>query len=464
MKGTNTIDFISLGCSKNLVDSEVLMGMFEAAGHHVTHDSPNPQGDVVVINTCGFIADAKEESINTILENVQRKAEGQISRIYVMGCLSERYLADLEAEIPEVDGWYGKFNYKELLHDLEASPSPSEKGDAKLQKTTGKLSIACSRTSSPMEECGEFCQRHLTTPPHYAYIKISEGCDRHCAYCAIPLITGHHQSRPMEEILDEVRFLVSKGVFEFQVIAQELTYYGVDLYHRRAIADLVERISDIPGVEWIRLHYAYPAHFPWELLDVMRRRQNVCNYLDIALQHISDHMLERMHRHVTKDETLELIRTIRERVPGIHLRTTLMVGFPGETEEDFEELLDFVRETRFERMGAFAYSEEDGTYSALHYKDDVPEEVKQQRLDRLMALQQEVSAEIQGAKVGTTMRVIIDRKEGNYYIGRTEYSSPEVDPEVLIPTDKRRLRTGCFYDVKITDADEFDLYGEVIQV
>ncbi|MBR1449073.1 MAG: 30S ribosomal protein S12 methylthiotransferase RimO [Prevotella sp.] len=432
-----TIDFISLGCSKNLVDSEMLMGLFEAHGYHVTHDSEEPEGEIAVINTCGFIADAKEESINTILEFVERKQQGLVERIYVMGCLSERYLADLEAEIPEVDGWYGKFNYRQLLENLE---------HLEHQDNLAHLETP----------------RHLTTPSHYAYLKISEGCDRHCAYCAIPLITGHHQSRPMEEILSEVRSLVKRGVKEFQVIAQELTYYGVDLYGEQRIAELISRMADIEGVEWIRLHYAYPTHFPWELLQVMREKPNVCRYLDIALQHISDHMLTLMRRNTSKQETIELIERLRHEVPGIHLRTTLMVGFPGETDEDFEELLAFTRWARFERMGAFAYSEEEGTYSAEHYEDDVPEEVKQKRLDRLMRVQQNISAEIEAAKVGQTLRVIIDRTEGGYYIGRTEFCSPEVDPEVLIPTSQGPLTVGQFYDVHITDAEEFDLYGEII--
>lgn len=424
-----TIDFITMGCSKNLVDSEMLMGLMEANGFRCTHDSDNPRGDIVVVNTCGFINDAKEESINTILEFAQAKTEGRIERLYVMGCLSERYLADLEAEIPEVDGWYGKFNYRQLLNDLNC----------------GK----------PVAECGE---RVLTTPRHYAYVKISEGCDRHCAYCAIPLITGRHQSRPMDEILEEVRQLVKGGTKEFQVIAQELTYYGVDMDGRQHIAELVSRMADIEGVEWIRLHYAYPAHFPWELLEVMREKPNVCRYLDIALQHISDSMLSRMKRHVTKAETYELIERIRREVPGVHLRTTLMVGFPGETDEDFRELVEFTKWARFERMGAFAYSAEDGTWSGDHYEDDVPEDVKQARLDKLMRVQQDISAEMEGAKVGQTLKTIIDRREGDYYVGRTEFCSPEVDPEVLIPADEQ-LETGQFYDVRITDAEEFDLYG-----
>ena len=428
-----TIDFITLGCSKNLVDSEKLMGLFEARGYHCTHDAEHPEGDICVVNTCGFIEDAKQESIDTILELAQAKEEGRLQRLYVMGCLSERYLADLEKEIPEVDGWYGKFNYKQLLVDLD-----------RLEKLEN-LDILDSH-------------RHITTPKHYAYLKIAEGCDRHCAYCAIPIITGRHQSRPMQEILDEVRWLVSQGVKEFQVIAQELTYYGIDFDGRQHIAELIEQIADIEGVEWIRLHYAYPAHFPWDLLRVMREKKNVCNYLDIALQHISDHMLERMKRHVTKEETYELIRRMRREVPGIHIRTTLMVGFPGETDEDFKELIDFTKWARFERMGAFAYSEEDGTYSAKHYKDDVPADVKQKRLDKLMRVQQNISAELEAGKVGSVLRVIIDRQEGDWYVGRTEFCSPEVDPEVLIPASEK-LTIGEFYEVRITDAEEFDLYA-----
>ena len=351
-----------------------------------------------------------------------------------MGCLSQRYQKELEAEMPEVDKFYGKFNYKELLKELGKADVP-----------------ACSGT------------RHLTTPHHYAYIKISEGCNRRCAYCAIPIITGKHVSRPIDEILDEVRQLVADGVKEFQIIAQELTYYGVDLDGKHHITELISRMADIPGVKWIRLHYAYPNQFPLDLLDVMREKPNVCKYLDIALQHISDNMLNRMHRHVSKQETIDLLKTIRERVPGIHIRTTLMVGFPGETQEDFHELLEFVRTQRFERMGAFAYSEEEGTYSANNYEDDVPAEVKQRRLDELMILQQEISAEVEAEKVGKILKVIIDRKEGDYYIGRTEFCSPEVDPEVLIKAGEKRLRVGCFYNVKITQSEEFDLYGEVVK-
>lgn len=409
------------------------MRQFEANGYKCTHDSKNPQGEIAVINTCGFIEAAKEESINAILEFVRAKEEGRLKKLFVMGCLSQRYRGELEREIPQVDRFYGKFDYKNLLADL---------GRAEVPSCVGK--------------------RSLTTPHHYAYIKISEGCDRRCAYCAIPIITGKHTSRPKQEILNEVRSLAETGVKEFQIIAQELTYYGLDLDGKRHIADLVSDMADIPGVKWIRLHYAYPAQFPYELLDVIRQKDNVCKYIDIALQHISDRMLAAMHRNITKKETLELIRRIRREVPGTHIRTTLMVGFPGETEEDFNELMDFTRQARFERMGAFAYSEEEGTYGAEHYTDDVPAEVKQERLDRLMALQQEISAEIEAAKVGQVFKVIIDRKEGGFYIGRTEFCSPEVDPEVLIPENGRRLRTGTFYNVKITNAEEFDLYGEVV--
>lgn len=421
-----------MGCSKNLVDSELLMKQFEANGYHCVHDSKRPQGEIAVINTCGFIEDAKQESIDTILEFVQRKQEGRLKKLYVMGCLSQRYQKELEKEIPEVDKFYGKFNYKQLLGELGKADVPSCDG-----------------------------HRHLTTPRHYAYVKIAEGCDRHCAYCAIPIITGKHVSRPKAEILQEVRDMVAEGVKEFQIIAQELTYYGIDLDGKHHITDLISDMADIPGVKWIRLHYAYPNQFPMDLLDVMREKENVCSYLDIALQHISDHMLTRMRRHVSKQETIELIKQFRERVPGIHIRTTLMVGFPGETDEDFAELMEFVRWARFERMGAFAYSEEEGTYSANHYEDDVPQEVKQKRLDQLMALQQDISAEIVAEKVGQEMKVIVDRKEGDYYIARSEFCSPEVDPEVLIKADKR-LRVGQFYQVRITSSDEFDLYAELV--
>lgn len=427
------IDIITLGCSKNLVDSERLMRQLESVGYEVTHDAETLTGEIAVINTCGFIADAQEESINMILELAQRKTEGDLKRLYVMGCLSERFMDELGKEIPEVDRYYGKFDWTRLLSDLGHEYDESISNE-----------------------------RHITTPSHYAYLKISEGCNRKCAYCAIPIITGAHRSRPMEEILDEVRHLVSQGVKEFQVIAQELTFYGLDLYKERRIAQLVQAMADIPGVEWIRLHYAYPTDFPMELLDVIRNNKNVCKYLDIALQHISDNVLDAMHRHIGKEETYNLIDNIRKQVPGIHLRTTLMVGFPGETDEDFKELCDFVSWARFERMGAFAYSEEQGTPSARLYDDNIPEEVKQERLSRLMRLQQKISAEVQEDKVGKEMRIVIDRKEGDWYVGRTEYDSPEVDPEILIPASVDGLAPGMFYNVRVTKADDFDLYGEVI--
>lgn len=428
------VDIITMGCSKNLVDSERLMRQLQECGYHVTHDSEQPQGEIAVINTCGFIGDAKEESINMILEFCRRKEEGTLEKLYVMGCLSERYLEELRQEITQVDKFYGKFNWNELLIDLKEQYH---------------------------EEISR--ERTLTTPSHYAYLKISEGCNRHCAYCAIPIITGAHVSRPIEEILDEVRYLVSQGVKEFQVIAQELTYYGVDLYKRQAIAELVERISDIEGVEWIRLHYAYPTHFPEELLRVMRERRNVCKYLDIALQHVNTKILKKMQRHVTKEDTYALIEKMRNEVPGICLRTTMMVGFPGETDKDFDELLEFVKWARFDRLGAFAYSEEEGTYAALNYRDNVSKKKKQERLDRLMEVQQRISTNLNNAKVGATFTTIIDRIEGDYYIGRTEYDSPEVDTEVLIPTSAGKLNIGQFYNVRIDDATEFDLMGSVVE-
>lgn len=435
----NTIDIITLGCSKNLVDSERLIAKLEKKGYAVTHDSPKPQGEIAVINTCGFIGDAKEESINMILEFCQAKEEGRLKQLFVMGCLSERYWKELGKEIPQVDKFYGKFNWAELVDELPAliTEHSEEKSDT------------CS------------VERVVTTPSHYAYLKISEGCNRNCAYCAIPIMTGKHQSRPIEEIVAEVEYLVSQGVKEFQVIAQELTYYGLDLYKKRTIAELVDRIAHVKGVKWIRLHYAYPHQFPMDLLDVMRKNKNVCKYLDIALQHVSTSVLANMRRHVDKQQTYELIRQIREAVPGIHLRTTLMVGFPGEGDAEFEELKEFVREAKFERMGAFAYCEEDGTYAARHFKDEVPEVVKQSRLDELMDIQQGISAEVQAEKVGQVMKVIIDRREGDYYIGRTEFDSPEVDPEVLIPVSEGTLRRGCFYNVLIVDSEDFDLYGKV---
>lgn len=428
----NKVDIITLGCSKNLVDSEQLMRQFVANGYTVEHDPHKINGEIVVVNTCGFIGDAQEESINMILELGEQKQKGRIGKLFVMGCLSERFLKDLEKELPEVDRFYGKFNWKELISDL------------------GK---------SYHQELAT--ERVLTTPRHYAYVKIGEGCNRTCSYCSIPIITGAYQSRPMDEIVDEVRGLVAQGVKEFQMIAQDLTFYGLDRYKRMALPELVERVSDIPGVEWIRLHYGYPSHFPYDLLPVMCERDNVCKYMDIALQHISDPMLRMMRRNITKAETYELLERMRREVPGIHLRTTLMVGHPGETEQDFEELIRFVKDIRFERMGAFAYSHEEGTYAYQHYKDEIPQEVKQDRLDYLMRVQEGISADVNASKVGQTFRVIVDREEEDFYVGRTQYDSPEVDPEILISKDTP-LSPGSFYQVKVIDAQAFDLYGKVL--
>ena len=428
----NKVDIITLGCSKNLVDSEQLMRQFVANGYTVEHDPHKINGEIVVVNTCGFIGDAQEESINMILELGEQKQKGRIGKLFVMGCLSERFLKDLEKELPEVDRFYGKFNWKELISDLGKSYHQELATD-----------------------------RVLTTPRHYAYVKIGEGCNRTCSYCSIPIITGAYQSRPMDEIVDEVRGLVAQGVKEFQMIAQDLTFYGLDRYKRMALPELVERVSDIPGMEWIRLHYGYPSHFPYDLLPVMRERDNVCKYMDIALQHISDPMLRMMRRNITKAETYELLERMRREVPGIHLRTTLMVGHPGETEHDVEELLGVVQDIRFERMGAFAYSHEEGTYAYQHYKDEIPQEVKQDRLDYLMRVQEGISADVNASKVGQTFRVIVDREEEDFYVGRTQYDSPEVDPEILISKDTP-LSPGSFYQVKVIDAQAFDLYGKVL--
>ena len=427
----NQIDVITLGCSKNLVDSEKLMKLLEESGYTLSHNPDKVNGEIVVINTCGFIGDAKEESINMILEVCALKSKRRVRKVFVMGCLSERYMAELGDEIPQVDKYYGKFDWVNLIKDLKG------------EDATCNL------------------DRVQTTPQHYAYVKISEGCDRTCAYCAIPIITGHHVSRPMEEIVEEVRLLVSKGVTEIQLIAQDLTYYGVDLYKKQSIADLVERISDVEGLKWVRLHYGYPTHFPMDLLRVMRERDNVCKYLDIALQHVSTDVLKRMRRNITKEETINLLQTIRQEVPGIYLRTTLMVGFPGETEEDFNELVQFVKDMKFERMGAFAYSEEEGTYAAEQYEDDIDDETKQARLGLLMRVQQRIAEEVSVASIGKTMQVVIDREEGNYYVGRTQYDSPEVDPEVLLLKEENDVEIGQYYMVEITAADEFDLYGKV---
>lgn len=425
------IDVISLGCSKNLVDSERLLKQLELSGFQAFHNSDNVDGDIVIINTCGFIGDAKEESINTILTYAEAKNEGRIKELYVMGCLSERYRDDLLAEIPEIDRIYGKFDWVNIVSDI----------------------IKRNPATMPYD-------RVITTPSHYTYLKIAEGCNRFCAFCAIPLITGRYKSRPIEEILEEVRMLVGKGVKEFNVIAQDLSSYGLDIYKRLALPELIDRMAEIDGVKWIRLHYAYPSEFPYEILDVMARHSNVCNYLDIALQHINNDVLKNMRRHITKEETLALIRTIREKVPGIHIRTTLMVGFPGETEEAFNELKEFVREAKFERMGAFAYCEEDDTYAAKNFSDSIPQEVKESRLEKIMAIQEDVALESNQSKIGKTMTVVIDREEPDYFVGRTEFDSPAVDPEVLIDKDDR-LTVGNFYDVEITDALPFELMAKL---
>lgn len=425
------IDVISLGCSKNLVDSERLLKQLELSGFQAFHNSDNVDGDIVIINTCGFIGDAKEESINTILTYAEAKNEGRIKELYVMGCLSERYRDDLLAEIPEIDRIYGKFDWVNIVSDI----------------------IKRNPATMPYD-------RVITTPSHYTYLKIAEGCNRFCAFCAIPLITGRYKSRPIEEILEEVRRLVGKGVKEFNVIAQDLSSYGLDIYKRLALPELIDRMAEIDGVKWIRLHYAYPSEFPYEILDVMARHSNVCNYLDIALQHINNDVLKNMRRHITKEETLALIRTIREKVPGIHIRTTLMVGFPGETEDAFNELKEFVREAKFERMGAFAYCEEDDTYAAKNFSDSIPQEVKKSRLEEIMTIQEDVALESNQSKIGKTMTVVIDREEPDYFVGRTEFDSPEVDPEVLIDKDDR-LTVGNFYDVEITDALPFELMARL---
>ncbi len=434
----NRIDVITLGCSKNLVDSEKLMKLLEENGYTLRHNPDKVNGEIVVINTCGFIGDAKEESINMILEVCELKAKKKVRKVFVMGCLSERYMAELGDEIPQVDKYYGKFDWTNLISDLKG-----EGDDSQSSTVTCQL------------------DRVQTTPSHYAYVKISEGCDRTCAYCAIPIITGHHVSRPMEDVVEEVRLLVSKGVSEIQLIAQDLTYYGVDLYKKQCIAELVELIADVEGVKWVRLHYGYPTHFPMDLLRVMRERDNVCKYLDIALQHVSTKVLKNMRRNITKEETVALLQTIRREVPGIYLRTTLMVGFPGETEEEFEELIQFTKDMRFERMGAFAYSEEEGTYAAEHFEDNIDDETKQARLSRLMRIQQRIAEEVSAASVGKTLQVVIDREEGDYYVGRTEFDSPEVDPEVLLLKADNKVEIGHYYMVEITGADEFDLYGKV---
>lgn len=423
------VNIVSLGCFKNLVDSERLLAMLAKEGIDARlSEDPTKRADAVVINTCGFIGDAKQESINTILAAADAKKRRRVNKIMVFGCLSERYAKELPEELPEVDAWCGKFNWPRIVEELSGAQADATCAD-----------------------------RVLTTPPHQAYLKIAEGCDRFCAFCAIPLITGRMHSRRPEEIEQEVKQLVSQGVKELNIVAQDLTSYGRDLPGSKLLLpELVDRLSDIAGVEWLRLHYAYPSDFPMEVMDVMASKPNVCNYLDIALQHISDPVLKNMRRHINGSRTRELIAEMRRRVPGLHLRTTLMVGFPGEGEREFQELMDFVGEARFERMGAFAYCEEDDTFAAKNFTDATPDEVKQARLDALMALQEDISAEIQAEKVGKKLKVIVDREESDFYIGRTEWDSPEVDPEVLIAKSKP-LEIGCFTNVEVTSATAFDL-------
>ena len=427
------IDIITLGCSKNLVDAERLMRQLDLAGYKCVHDSSNPQGEIAIINTCGFIGDAKEESIEIILQFAERKTKGKLRKLYVMGCLSQRYRDELPIEIPEVDKWFGKFDYLGIIDEVRGER---------------------------LELKGKGYERTLTTPSHYAYLKIAEGCNRYCSYCAIPLITGRFTSRRIEDILDEVRWLVEQGVKEFNVIAQDLSSYGLDLYGEHRLAQLVDEMAQIDGVEWIRLHYTYPTDFPYDLLPVMAKHTNVCKYMDIALQHCSDNMLKKMHRHITREEQDAVIARIRREVPGICIRTTLLVGHPGESEEDFAELCEWVKEMKFERMGAFAYSEEEGTYAAQHYSDDIPEEEKDRRVDTLMAIQQEISAQILRKMIGQTLRVLVDREEEEYYVGRTEYDSPEVDCEVLIEKTAK-LKLGEFYTVTIQKTEDFDLYASL---
>ncbi|WP_238480304.1 30S ribosomal protein S12 methylthiotransferase RimO [Mangrovibacterium lignilyticum] len=425
------VNIMTLGCSKNLVDSEMLLNQLDLNGFQVVHDSDKDDANIVILNTCGFIADAKEESVNTILNFADARKAGKLDKLLVMGCLSARYKEDLTKEIPEVDKFYGKFDFKEVVKDLNATFYEQK-----------------------------MYHRVRTTPAHFSYLKISEGCNRHCSFCAIPQFTGNHKSREMESLVEEAKGMVAGGVKELLVIAQDLSYYGIDRYGESKLAELIDKLADIEGLEWIRLHYAYPSKFPMEVLKVMRERKNVANYLDIPLQHITDRMLGIMRRKITKDETIKLVNKIREDVPGIALRTTFLVGHPGETEEDFEELKAFVQEYPFERMGVFAYSSEDDTYAYKMYKDDIPQEVKEARAAELMDMQQGISAQFSQKQIGKTLQVLVDREEEEYFVGRTEYDSPEVDCEVLI--DKAAgMQVGQLYDIKINDATEFDLFGSI---
>lgn len=428
----NDINIISLGCSKNLVDTELLLKQLEKAGYKASLYEAGKEAEIVVINTCGFIGDAKEESVNTILEQIGKKKMGKIRKVLVMGCLSQRYKSELETEIPEVDAYFGKFDWKGILKYLGKTYDNSVRN-----------------------------QRILTTPSHYAYLKIAEGCNRMCSYCAIPIMTGKYKSRELDEILEECRLLAREGVKEILVMAQDLTYYGTDLYGKNRLAELIDKIADIEGIKWIKLHYAYPAGFPMELLSVMKKRENVCKYLDIALQHCSDPMLKKMRRGIDKEQTIRLIRKIRREVPGIYLRTTLMTGHPGEKEEDFKELCDFVREMKFERLGVFPYSHEEDTYCDKYYQDDVPEKIKKRRAEKIMRIQQKVAEALNLNLLGKVVQVLIDREEEGYFVGRTEHDSPEVDPEVIVKSDYP-LRVGEFYQVKICGTYEYDLEGKVV--
>ena len=430
-KGTKKVNIITLGCSKNLVDSESLMRQLASDGYKVVHDS-NEQSEIVVVNTCGFINDAKQESIETILQFEDLRNNRKIEKLIVFGCLSERYKEELEKEIPVVDQYFGVYNLKELVESI---------GGHYKEELVG--------------------ERHLTTPKHYAYLKISEGCDRTCSFCAIPLIKGKHKSRAIGELFKEAEFLVKQGVKEIILIAQDLSYYGLDLYKEPKLGELIDKLSDIKGLKWLRLHYTFPAKFPKDVIEIMKSKPNICKYLDIPVQHVSDKLLKNMRRGITKKQTYELIEYFRKEIPEMALRTTLLVGHPGETDEDFNELVEFVKFAQFERLGVFTYSEEENTYSAKNFKDDIPFSIKQTRMDEIMEIQREISNKLNNKKVGKVFKVIIDRKEGDYYIGRTEFDSPDVDNEVIINSLNKKLRTGSFYNVRITSADDFDLTGEI---
>jgi ribosomal protein S12 methylthiotransferase len=426
------VNIVTMGCSKNLVDSEVLLNQLERGKFEVVHDSNETGFDAVFVNTCGFIHDAKQESIDMILDYAEAKKRGELSKLFVMGCLSERYQKDLETEIPEVDKYFGKFDMKAMVDELKVTYHPEY-----------------------------IYERKITTPSHFAYLKISEGCNRSCSFCAIPMMTGRHKSRTIESLVLEARYLAKKGVKEILLIAQELSYYGIDIYGKSRLPELVNLISEIDGIEWIRLHYLYPTKFPYEILPVMRENPKVCKYVDMPLQHIANPVLKNMMRHVTREETEALIKRIKEEVPGVVLRTTMLVGFPGETQVDFEELKQFIIDTKFERLGVFPFSNEEGTYAHKHFSDDVPEDEKQQRADEIMEIQQQISADLNQQKIGKTYKVLIDKKEGEFYVGRTEFDSPEVDGEVLI-TSENTLKNGDFVNVKITGSEDYDLYGEVV--